>query len=177
MKWDATYYKEKRIDDWKKSIASRQIRLPYLKKVTTRNGWWCFCGPEFRAFSALFFSPSSPHYSSVKWERIHNPCQPHSDNPRLEEENISYNLFSAPHKCFNNFNKIMYSYYRTASVSQTTISYYFSNRTKAQRSRNPQPGTVYTLSILERTGFFHISKRTLINGNCLADPTWLGNIL
>lgn len=26
------------IEDWKKSIASRQVRLPYLKKVTTRNG-------------------------------------------------------------------------------------------------------------------------------------------
>lgn len=48
----------------------------------------------------------------------------------------------------------MYSYYRTASVSQTTISYYFSNRTNARRSRNPQPGTVYTVSILDRNWLF-----------------------
>lgn len=42
-----------------KSIASRQVRLPYLRKVTTRNGWWSLFRPEFRAIS-VFFSSSSP---------------------------------------------------------------------------------------------------------------------
>lgn len=60
MKWDDTYYMGKAIEDWKKSIASRQVRLPYLKKVTTRNGWWSFFGTEFRAISVGFFSFSSP---------------------------------------------------------------------------------------------------------------------